>query len=322
MLRIDVQLALYSQHQWRMDRFNIMKSFVTVVESNSFSIAARSLGLSRALISRHIADLELQVGARLLNRTTRSLTLTEAGLRHVEFCRRILDEIKNEEESLMGMRDRPEGALSIVSPKWIGSLDLGDAIASFAAEHPLIKVKLELGGLSDRTHEFLDSGYEIAFQTKYMRDSSVMVKKMATLKFVACASPGYLSRSRRPMEPADLAEHKCLVHSNDPIWHFNHEEEKQHFKPEHVAFSSNTFLVLQKAAVRGLGIAMLPQRSVLRELHSGELEAILPSYLVPERPLYAVLAPGAHRIRKIQCFLDFISNWYRAHPVPELIAAE
>ncbi|VCU70421.1 HTH-type transcriptional regulator DmlR [Pigmentiphaga humi] len=301
-----------------MDRFTVMKSFVSVVETSSFSVAARALGLSRALVSRHIADLEQQVGARLLNRTTRSVTLTEAGISHFDFCQRILAEIKEEEESLRGLRERPEGALGIVSPKWIGSLDLGDAIASFAAEYPLIKVRLELGGMSDRTHEFLSSGYEIAFQTKYLRDSSVMVKKMATLQFVVCASPAYLARSRRPMEPRDLLEHKCLVHTNDPIWHFTTEEEKLRIKVENVAFSSNTFLVLQKAAVQGLGIAMLPLRSALRELREGELEIVLPGFKVPDRPLYAIYAPGAHRIRKIQCFLDFIYNWYRVHPVSEL----
>lgn len=296
-----------------MDRFTVMKSFIHVVDCESFSVAARNLCLSRALVSRHIADLEQQVGARLLNRTTRAVTLTEAGIGHYEFCRRILNELTLEEESLRRLTERPEGQLNIIAPKWIGSLDLGDAIASFAAEHPLIKVKLDLGGVSDRTHEFLGSGFEIAFQTNYLRDSSVMVKKMATLQFVVCAAPGYLAKTRRPIEPRDLAEHKCLVHVNEPIWHFSFEQEQLRVKPEDVAFSSNTFLVLIKAALTGMGVAMLPLRAIRRELQRGELEVLLPAYAVPDRPLYAVYAPGAHRIRKIQCFLEFMSNWYRMH---------
>lgn len=291
-----------------------------MVDSASFSTAARSLGLSRALISRHIADLEEQLGTRLLNRTTRAVTLTESGASHFEFCRRILSELKCEEDKLRGLRERPEGSLSVISPKWIGSLDLGDAIASFAAENPLIQVRLELGGLSERTHEFLSSGFEIAFQTKYLRDSSVMVKKIATLEFVACASPGYLARARRPFDPAELADHRCLVHTQDPIWHFAAEDERMHVKPQHVAFSSNTYLVLQKAAVRGMGIAVLPVRSVVGELERRELEVILPGYRVPERPLYAVYGPGAHKVRKVQCFLDFIGQWYRTHPLPLQLA--
>lgn len=296
-----------------MDRFTVMKSFVHVVDSESFSAAARNLCLSRALVSRHIADLEQQVGARLLNRTTRAVTLTEAGIGHYEFCRRILNELIAEEESLKRLTERPEGQLNIIAPKWIGCLDLGDAIAAFAAEHPLIKVKLDLGGVSDRTHEFLSSGFEIAFQTNYLRDSSVMVKKMASMQFVLCAAPSYLARTRRPIEPRDLVEHKCLMHANEPIWHFNLEEEQLRIKPENVAFASNTFLVLMKAAMRGMGVAMLPLRSIRRELQSGELELLLPAYAVPDRPLYAVYAPGAHRIRKIQCFLEYMSHWYRAH---------
>lgn len=300
-----------------MDRLTTMRSFVAVVDSSSFSTAARTLGLSRALISRHIADLEEQLGTRLLNRTTRAVTLTEAGAGHIQFCRHLLAELQEEEDKLRGLRERPEGSLSVVSPKWIGSLDLGDAVASFAAEHPLIQVKLELGGLSERTHEFLSSGYEIAFQTKTMRDSSVMVKKIATLQFVVCASPGYLQRTMRPTDPSDLARHRCLVHTQDPIWHLTNQDERIHVKPQTVAFSSNTYLVLQKAAVRGMGIAVLPVRSVLRELEQRELEIILPGFTVPDRPLYAVYAPGAYRVRKIQCFIDFIGQWYRSHPLPD-----
>jgi len=298
-----------------MDRLTVMKSFVQVVDSESFSAAARNLNLSRAQVSRHIADLELQVDTRLLNRTTRTVTLTEAGIGHYEFCRRILNELALEEDSLKRMTERPEGQLNIITPKWIGSLDLGDAIASFAADHPLIKVKLDLGGVSDRTHEFLGSGFEIAFQTNYLRDSSVMVKKMATMQFVVCAAPGYLAGARRPVEPRDLLEHKCLMHANEPIWHFNFEEEQLRIKPEQVVFTSNTFLVLSKAAVRGMGIAVLPMRAIRRELQTGELEVLLPAYAVPDRPLYAVYAPGAHRIRKIQCFLAVSSHWYQAHSV-------
>lgn len=296
-----------------MDRFTVMKSFVHVVESGSFSFAARTLRLSRALVSRHIADLEQQLGARLLNRTTRAVTLTQAGIGHYEFCRRILAELAEEEEGLKRLTELPEGQLNIVAPKWIGSLDLGDAITSFATEHPLIKVKLDLGGVSDRTHEFLGSGFEIAFQTNYLRDSSVMVKKMAMLQFVVCAAPGYLAQSRRPLEPRELAGHKCLLHANEPIWHFNLEGEAPRIKPENVVFTSNTFLVLIKAALSGMGVAMLPLRAIRRELQRGELEILLPAYAVPDRPLYAVYAPGAHRIRKIQCFLEFMSHWYRVH---------
>jgi DNA-binding transcriptional LysR family regulator len=300
-----------------MDRLAIMKSFVYVAETSSFAGAAAGLGLSRALVSRHVAELEQQLGAPLLNRTTRAVTLTEAGSSHLVFCRQILAQFKEEEESVRGLRERPGGSLSVVSPKWIGSLDLGDAIAAFAAQYPMIKVKLELGSISERTHEFLSSGFDIAFQTRNLRDSSLMVRRIATLQFVLCAAPGYLQRAGRPTDPADLARHQCLLHLNDVTWQFVHAEETVSVKPADVSFESNTFLVLQKAAVQGMGIALLPLRSVQREIAAGELVPLLPAFRIPDRPLYAIYAPGGYRVRRIQCFLDFIAQWYQAHPVQE-----
>ena len=120
-----------------MDRFTIMKSFTAVARCGSFATAARSLSISRALVSRHIADLEKQVGIRLLNRTTRSVTLTEPGITYLEFCRRILAEIADQDAQMSGMKENAEGNLSVASPKWIGSLDLGDAVA---AGQPLYSV--------------------------------------------------------------------------------------------------------------------------------------------------------------------------------------
>lgn len=294
-----------------------MKSFVHVAETSSFADAATRLGLSRALVSRHVAELEAYLGARLLNRSTRAVILTESGTFHLGFCRDILAQFEEHEDVLRGLREREEGALPVISPKWIGSLDLGDAIAAFAAQHPMIKVRLELGGTSERTHEFLSTGFEIAFQTKNLRDSSLMVKRIATLQFVLCASPAYLARMGRPQEPADLARHKCLVHTNDLVWHFTHDGEILHVKPAEVAFSSNTFVVLQKAAVRGMGISLLPFRSVQREIDAGELVPLMPKFRIPDRPLFAVYAPGGHHVRRIQCFLDFIADWYRLQPTSE-----
>src|SRR5882757_1347466 len=156
-----------------------MKSFVSVVKHESFAGAARSLSISRALVSRHIADLERQLGIRLVNRTTRSVTLTEAGRKYYDFAHRILNDIEEEDAAMTALREKAEGELTVVSPKWIGSLDLGDAVAAFAIEHPKVRVRLELGGLSDHTCNFVEEGYDIAFHTKNLRDSSVMVKKVA-----------------------------------------------------------------------------------------------------------------------------------------------
>jgi DNA-binding transcriptional LysR family regulator len=298
-----------------MDRFTIMKSFVAVVRHESFAGAARALGISRALVSRHIADLEEQVGIRLVNRTTRSVSLTEAGKKYLEFAQRILAEIAQEDAAMTSLRENAEGELAIVSPKWIGSLDLGDAVASFAVDHPKIHVRLELGGMSERTYDFIEEGYDIAFHTKQLRNSSIIVKKIAPLEFMLCASPTYLAEHGSPTAPPDLANHDTLVHLNEPVWHFTRSGKKVIFKPHRVVFSSNTYLVLQKATMRAMGIALLPVRSVYRDIQSGQLVPILSEYSVPQRPLYAAYAPNRQLVRKVRVFVDFIAEWFKEHPM-------
>jgi DNA-binding transcriptional LysR family regulator len=292
-----------------------MRTFVAAVQHGSFSGAARALGISRALVSRQIADLEKQVNTRLVNRTTRSISLTEAGRRYIVFAQRILGEISQEDAALVAMRDNAEGELSIVSPKWIGSLDLGDAVAAFAVDHPKIRVRLELGGLSERTHNFIEEGYDIAFHTKQMRNSSIIVRKIAPLKYTLCAAPSYLAEHGSPATPHDLGSHNTLVHVNDPVWHFSKLGKKVVFKPQRVVFSSNTYLILQKAAIRGMGIALLPVRSVLQDVQAGTLVPVLGDHLVPDRPLYAAYAPSRQVVRKVRVFIDFIAEWFKAHPL-------
>ncbi len=304
------------------DRLSIMKSFVSVAEAGSFAAAAGKLGLSRALITRHIAELETQLGTHLLIRSTRTISLTETGHVHLDFCRHVLGQFQVQEEFLRGLGERPAGSLSVISPKWIGSLDLGDAIATFASHHPMIKVRLELGGMAERTPDLLGNGFDIAFRTMNLRDSSLMVRRIAKLQFVLCAAPSYLGSAGRPTDPMDLTRHACLLHTGDPIWHFCHGEETMHVKPVDVAFTSNTFAVLQKAAVRGMGIALLPMRSVQGELDRGELLPLMPAFRVHDRPLFAVHAADGSKLRRIQCFLDFIADWYRGQSQPTEMPVE
>ncbi|WP_406432477.1 LysR family transcriptional regulator [Streptomyces sp. NBC_00631] len=299
-----------------MDRILLMNSFVTVAQAGSFSQAARTLSSSGSLVSRHVAELERQVGVRLVNRTARSVSLTEAGVRYAEFATRILKEIEAEDASIACIHDRAEGSLGVVSPKWIGSLDLGDAIAAFSTAHPKISVRFELGGLSDRTYEFLDSGFDVALHTRDLRDSSVHLRKITSLPFVLCASKEYIDRHGVLSHPNDLAAHDCLVHVNEPVWRLGHGPTSTLHKIRNVAYSSNSYIALQKAAVHGRGIALLPERSAHDDLVSGNLRAVLPGRTVPERPLYAIYGPGQPTPRKITVFLDFLARWYKDNPVP------
>src|SRR5215470_20216572 len=150
-----------------MDQLTIMRSFVGVTKSRSFSLA-------------------------------------EAGVRYAEFASRIIDEIDREEAPLRGLRDKAEGALAIISPKWIGSNDVGDATVAFSARYPKIRIRFEVGGMSERSYEFLDQGFDVAFHTRHVRDCNLMLRKIADLNFTLCAAPSYLHRAGSPAQIADL----------------------------------------------------------------------------------------------------------------------
>jgi len=298
-----------------MDRLTVMRSFVGVAEQGSFTKAARKLGITGSLVSRHIAELEKQLGARLVNRTARAVTLTAAGRRYHDFAQRILEEIDAEDAALRGLQDKPEGPLAVICPKWIGNLDLGEAIADFAVEHPKIHVRFEVGGMSDRTFDFLDQGYDVAFHTRDLRDSTLLVRKVADIDFVLCAAPAYLERGPALTSAADIAEHDCLSHLNDPIWQLHHGEDVHRVKISSAVYSANSYLTLRKAAVRGRGLALLPVRTVSADLESGALRRVLTDHAGPARSLYAVHSPGVQTIRRVRLFLDFISTWFRRNPM-------
>jgi len=294
-----------------MDQLTIMRSFVGVTKSRSFSQAARALGISGSLVSRHVAELERALGVHLVNRTARTISLTEAGVRYAEFASRIIDEIDREEAQLRGLRDKAEGQLAIISPKWIGSIDVGDAIVAFSARYPKIHIRFEVGGMSERSYEFLDQGFDIAFHTRHVRDCNLMLRKIADLKFALCASPGYLHRAGQPMQVAELTDHDCLVNTNDPIWHLEHGGHEVHLKVNEPVYSSNSYLTLCKAAIAGRGVAVLPIRLVADELANGSLVSVLPDCEVPDRPLYALHSPGSQTLTKVRVFLDFVTEWFR-----------
>ena len=311
-----------------MDQLTIMRSFVGVTKSRSFSQAARALGISGSLVSRHVAELERALGVHLVNRTARTISLTEAGTRYAEFASRIIDEIDREEAQLRGLRDKAEGQLAIISPKWIGSNDVGDAIVAFSARYPKIHIRFEVGGMSERSYEFLDQGFDIAFHTRHVRDCNLMLRKIADLHFALCASPAYLHRAGTPMQVNELGEHDSLVNTNDPIWHLQHAGNDVHLKVSDPVYSSNSYVTLRKAALAGRGVAVLPIRLVSDELADGTLVRVLPDCEVPDRPLYALHSPGSQTQARVRVFLDFVTEWFRKQapaqqvkPVPQAKSA-
>jgi DNA-binding transcriptional LysR family regulator len=297
-----------------MDRFTTMSTFVEVVKRASFTTAARSRGISRALVSRHIADLEAHLGVSLLTRTTRSLNLTEAGREYYQLCSRVLSEIGTQEQLISGRNREVEGPLAIIAPKWVGDLALADSVTEFCKAHPRVTAELTLGGMNPKSYDFIDQGFDVAIHTRSIPNSRVKAKRIASIRFVACAAPAYLERRRPPPSPKELTEHNCMVQPNDPVWSFGKGRAASKVKVPK-SFSSNSYLVLRTAAVKGLGVALLPYRMVSDDLKRGELVELLKGHALAERPLYAAFAPGGPPPEKVHSLVTHLSDWFRKHPL-------
>jgi DNA-binding transcriptional LysR family regulator len=296
-----------------MDRFRTMESFVRVARAASFTIAANQLGLSRALVSRHIGDLERRLGVKLINRTTRSLNLTEEGNAYLAFCEQVQRQIESSEHALTRTRHEPSGTLKVAVPKSFGTLHMADALIDFARAQPRLRVTLILEDVAfRRAYDFVERGLDVAVRISSLRNSSVVEHKVGDVDWVVCAAPEYLARAGRPTRPAELAGHACLVHvhvaANDRIWRFEGPRGAISVKVNGT-FASNSALALRKAARGGLGVAMVPRYSVSEDLASGALVSLLPRHRVAQRPLLVVHPRAATVPPKVQVFVDFLRTW-------------
>jgi DNA-binding transcriptional LysR family regulator len=302
-----------------MDRFRTMESFVRVVRAGSFTIAANQLGLSRALVSRHIGELETRLGVRLLNRTTRSLNPTEEGRSYLDFCEQVFRDIETSERALAHARTEPAGTLKVAVPKSFGQVHMADAVVDFARVQPRLHVTLILEDVSfRRSYDFVERGLDLAVRISSLRNASVVEEPLGSIDWIVCASPDYLARTGRPVRLADLATHACLLHvhvaANDRLWRFEGPKGDASVKVN-PAFSSNSALALRKAAVAGLGIALVPRYSVAEDLASGALVPLLPRYRVAARPLLAAYPRTNTVPQKVRVFVDFLRDWCATHSV-------
>lgn len=296
-----------------MDRFRIMESFVRVVRAGSFTVAANQLGLSRALVSRHISSLEARLGVRLLRRSTRSLSLTDEGAAYLDFCEKVFRDIEANEHAILRTRTEPVGTLKILAPKSFGAAHLADAVIAFAKAQPRLKVSLLLENTPYRgSYKFVERGLDLVLCFSTQRGPSMVEQEIAIMDWVACASPDYLTRAGKPQTPGDLSSHACLLHvdgsPNDSIWRFEGPKGPAPVKLRG-AFFSNTALVLRNAATAGLGITLVPRYVVREEIAAGNLVIVLPRYRVPSRPLLAVYPRTPAVPRKVQAFVEFLKAW-------------
>jgi DNA-binding transcriptional LysR family regulator len=210
--------------------------------------------------------------------------------------------------SLLGNEADVEGLVTVATPEFAGDLDVGDALTNFSARYPKMKIELVVGELL-REHGALENAFDIVLQTKPAQSPATHAQRIAQLHYAICASPRYLAEAEVPRSPADLTSHRCLLHASETTWRLSHAGRSRKIAVE-PAFSSNSFEVLAKAAVQGLGIALLPERLAKPELDQGALARVLPSWRLPSRSLYAVFARQGAPPRRVRVLIDFLAEWF------------
>jgi DNA-binding transcriptional LysR family regulator len=291
-----------------------MAIFVSVVESESFTGAARELGLSKSAVSKQIARLEDRLGARLLNRTTRRLSLTEAGTAFYEGCRRVVDEAEVAEQRVSRLSAAPRGLLRVNAPMSFGVRHVGPCLSDFLSACPELTLDL---ALNDRLVDLVEEGYDVAVRIGVLADSSLVARRLAPSHLVLCAAPGYLVARGRPAAPEDLARHDCASYSYrtaGPEWRFLGPDGLRRVKVSG-RVTVNNGDVLLAAALRGLGIVMLPSFIAGDALRAGHLERVLPEWRVAEEAnVYAVYPASRNLSPKVRVFVDFLAERFGEAP--------
>jgi DNA-binding transcriptional LysR family regulator len=296
-----------------MDRFENTRVFTAVVEAGNFSAAAERLGISRAAASKHVLQLEERLSARLLNRTTRRVSVTEAGRAFYEQCRRILADLEEAERSAGELHNEPRGELRIIAPTNFALAEIGSAITDLALAYPKLRINLTL---NDRVTDPIEAGYDIAISVGRPRgaSSSLIARKLNSSRRILCAAPDYLARRGTPKRPEDLAQHACLTYSYlDPPdeWHLIGNDGERVVKISGPIVTSHRE-VLKTAAVRGLGIAYGPVIFFRQDLEAGRVVEVLPKFKLPEATIYAVYPAGQQRSAKVLAFNDFMTRYLAA----------
>ena len=287
--------------------------FAQVVESKSFSAAADQLELSKSAVSKYIARLEADLGASLLNRTTRHFSLTEAGAVLYERCVRILAEVQLAEAEVARLHESPRGLLRIDAHASFGERHVVPAIVEFMTRHPEVQVELTLNNqVVHPTEEGLDLAIRLASS---LPDSSLVAQRLAPNRVVVCASPGYFARYGVPQTPEALRQHNCLIYTplGQQQWCFRGSS-GEYSVPVTGSFQANQAEALRAAVLSGLGVAILPTFLVGQEVQAGALQAVFPGTVAFKSVIYAIYPHTRHLVPKVRVFVDFLAARFGPRP--------
>ncbi|MFO1392538.1 MAG: LysR substrate-binding domain-containing protein [Steroidobacteraceae bacterium] len=291
-----------------MDQLVAMRVFTRVAERGSFAQAADELDISRAAASAHVAALEKHLGARLLNRTTRRVSLTAEGTDYLRRARRILDEIADAEETLRGTRSKPQGPLRVDVPVSFGRYLLLPALPEFVRRYPAIELDVRL---NDRVVDVVADRVDVALRVGGLKQSGLVARRIAQVNVVTCASPAYLAEHGEPRTPDDLRNHRLLgvtpPGGGSPDWQFPPPYTSKRLKL-HFAMQFNAAEAPTIAAASGLGIARTADLIAAEYLARGELKLVLKDFIVPGPPISLVYPSAGHQSAKVRVFSDFAAD--------------
>ena len=293
--------------------FQEMAVFSKVVAAGSLSAAARELGLSPALISRRLAGLEARLGVRLINRTTRSLRLTDEGAGYYDTCTRVLAEIEEADAAVSAGRVEPQGALKVAIPASFGHRHVAPLIPEFASRYPQVRLALSL---SDRNVNVIDEGFDLAIRIAHLEDSSLAARRLAPNRRVVCASPAYLERHGTPRTPQDLAQHNCLT-ANDFVMNWDYKEPDGRPGSVRVSgrYACDNWEVLREWALAGMGVALKSTWDVYRHIEDGSLVSVCPGYTFgSDVAIYAVYPHRRFLPAKTRVFIEFLAASFGPEP--------
>lgn len=294
---------------------NEMAIFVHVVKAGSFTKAAKNLGLPKSTVSRKITQLEERLSVRLIQRTTRSLRLTDTGSAYFAQCERILAEIEEANIAVTQMQNTPSGLLRITAPVLFGSTVLSSLVAEYMELHPLVSIDIIL---SDQNLDLIQDGIDMAFRIGQLEDSSLIGRHLGDVRGMLCASPDYLTKQPAPTHPDQIQEHTLLTFHQWKQWLLNGPDDQSVTVPVKPRLTVNDFASLFTLTLSGAGISLLPMMIAAPAVRAGNLVPILPDWSFESSPIHALYPSNRHLSTKVRTFVDFIIESMRPVPPWEL----
>ncbi|MGX5801702.1 LysR family transcriptional regulator [Bradyrhizobium sp. Arg314] len=294
-----------------MDTLTRMRAFIDVVEAEGFSAAARKIGRSKALLSKYVRELEDELGALLLNRTTRQFSLTEAGHTYYQRASEIVREVDSLAETVRQSSGDVRGRIKLSAARTFADAPIGQSLVDFARQHPDIVLDIHL---DDRFVDLVEEGFDLAVRISRLESSSMIARRLAPFSVRLCASPDLIAKHGAPTRPQDLANMPCIVDTNGRSlanWRFKGEGEESMSVAVSGPIEVNSPIVARAAAVSGLGFAMLPDFIAAPDVASGKLVSALDDRILAGTGIFAVYPHRRYLPAKVRVFVDFLVHWFK-----------